>query len=340
MKIIKVAILLGIVLCAINAREDDLKPIVGIFTNPIPFDSDDTTISSVFFNYVAWLESLGCKVVPILYDYTSEQLDQLLPSLNGLLFQGGSRNLHLNGKFEINAQLAIDKATKLQKPIWFTCQGFELLHAILAQDVNVLEDSASWSINLPATLKVPVSSSNMFKFFGAEDIEILQSTPSTINYHNLQVSQESYTKWPQLAQILKITSVGYDINGKEFISSVESLDFNQSKFFAVQYHPEKVISKSEGEYKHSDFSTMIVSQRLGLGFLSELKKNRAISSMSDEDQLKWGLIISSEIGLKQEGTSYTYDSKNPDKKPVDVLDYGHHIQENVNSKRKFLTYYN
>lgn len=300
----------------VNQRTDNAKAIVGIITNPEPYNTNDPkSQSTIFFNYVAWLESFGIKVVPVLYNYDEDTLNDLLSKVNGLLFQGGSRDLSKDGLFEAISKSILEKANRLQIPVWFTCQGFELLYFILGdkQD-DVLEKFSAYSYNLPIYPNQNAFNSRMFKQFSNLDYQRLMNKddPGTIHYHNLGVSPSTHAKYPKLSDALTITSTGFDLNGAEFVSSVESRDFNTSKLFAVIFHPEKAgVTKSAGEFKHTTINTLIINKLIGLGYLEEVLKSRAKISMSEEDQTRYGILISSERKLPESSTEYLFDLKTP-----------------------------
>lgn len=299
---------------SIYERTDNLKPIVGIYTEPYPEDSDNNQ-STIGYQYLAWLESYGFKVIPILYNYSKSQFDQLIPKLNGLLFMGGNRILKdiSEGLFENNAKYVIELANNNKLPIWFTCQGFELLHYLIANDLKVLKPiSNTWDVNLPDIFynNVNYKSTKMFKYFSSDDAYIYQQLPSKLHYHNESVYVEAYSLWPKLNEELIITSYGVNNQGKMFVSSAESKDFNKNKYFAVQYHPEKVaFSKINNEIAHTNINTTIISKKIILGYVEEVFNNhlnKSSNNMTDEEQLKWNLLVSSEYKLNYDDSKYYF----------------------------------
>jgi gamma-glutamyl-gamma-aminobutyrate hydrolase PuuD len=305
---------------SINAREDDIKPVVGIVTNPKPYDSDNTTESLIYYNYVVWLESYGLKTVPILYDYSKRDLDILLSKVNGVLFQGGYRSLRKNGLFENQSEYIMNKATELHKPIWFTCQGFELLFFLLTgQDKSVLSLSDSMDLNLPIEIdNNNIKSSKMFSFVPQETLQSSSNIPSTAHFHGLSVRPSAMDKWPALKEILIVTSYGTGNDKLKFINSVESKDFNKNKYFAVQFHPEKIgFSKSGTEIKYNNIYSLALNHSIGLSFYNELVREKDMSkaSFSDDDQKKWGVFLSSEYAMQKDSRFYWYNSSTFDGTP-------------------------
>ena len=313
-------ILFKIIICVLFADlTNSVKPIIGIVSNPMPENSDYTHKSYTLSTNIQWIESLNGKTLPILYDYTNEQLDFIIPKINGLLFQGGDRTFH-KGTFEKQANLIINKANKANIPIWFTCQGFELLYYILTDYTNILEHSNSWGVSLPLIPynNIILSTTKMFKFFSETEIKTIQdeSMQSTINYHNNMVSPDVHLKYPFLNDQLLITTISHDINGKEFISSVESKDFNKNKYFAVQFHPEEQGFTKDIESLNMNSSTgILIRNKIGLSFIEECYKTISTNYLSQSDQYSWGIFMTNEFNLLPNNTQYTYNSKSSNRRP-------------------------
>jgi gamma-glutamyl hydrolase len=136
-------------------------PIIGIFTQPSTSKSgtcggDCLYIAASYvkvfkFSFcveascflLQYVEAAGARVVPISYYATPAELDELLSSVNGVLFPGGGSS------YPSSAQYAFDKIVELNKngnvvlcssslfnhecvivsgnrlPLWGTCMGFQ-----------------------------------------------------------------------------------------------------------------------------------------------------------------------------------------------------------------------
>jgi len=275
------------------------KPVVGIITEPNPENPpsgiDNQNNSTISYSYVNWLQDLGINSLPLYWNYSDEELNYIIPRINGILLQGGDRTFVKGGLLEAQWWKIVQIAKVNNIPVWFICQGFEYLHFELAnQDSSVLTNTTAWKIALPLTETEHTRDSAMFKYFSARDFDRLsdENKPSTINYHRLGVTVEDFMKYPLLRDTLKITSLGKDRDGKEFIGSVESKDFSESKFFAVQFHAEKANYNVHEDFRDEvqNINIIIVSQRLGLGYAEEVKKSHKINKMSEEDQEKYGVF--------------------------------------------------
>lgn len=292
------------------------KPVIGIVTNPLPINGDDqTTKSTINYPYVNWIEDFGFNSLPLYWNYSDAELENIIPKLNGVLYQGGDRNFIKNGKLETQFAKIINLANKYKIPIWFTCQGLEFLHFMLADsDIKILSKFDAREINLPISLNADtIKTSVMFKYFQTEDFEKItdKNDPATIHYHNFGITPEDFYKNKKISSSLSITSVAKDNNGKVFVNSVESKDFNESKMFAVQFHPEKANYNVDEEYtkRNSNDNTIVISQKIAYGFAEEVFKSRASHSMSKDEQKKYGVFSVIDTAVNYNNTGYLYDYK-------------------------------
>ena len=63
-----------------------VAPLVGILS--LPTTGNSSYGSFIEGAYVQWLESSGCRTVPLLYDSSAEYLTTLVSSLDAVLFTG------------------------------------------------------------------------------------------------------------------------------------------------------------------------------------------------------------------------------------------------------------
>ena len=152
-----------------------IKPIVAIITNPTPINDDFTNKSTINSPYVSWLQDLGVDTLPLFWDYSLNEIDTILGKVNGVLLQGGGRDLISNGKFESQNRYIIEKANFYNIPIWFTCQGFEYLFFNLAGDKNILVPSNANKYYLPGELTDKAFSSKCLNFLQTENLKCFQN---------------------------------------------------------------------------------------------------------------------------------------------------------------------
>ena len=271
----------------LTLKEIEGKPIIGVVTNEYPENDDESKISFVTEDYYQWLKELGAHVIFIEFYSDYSHFDYIIPKINGLLLQGGERNLISNGKYEKSCVYMIEICNKFKIPVWFSCQGFQFLFCHLTQNYACLRNLKTSHVLLPNFL-LP-NESKLLSHFTEEDVKICSENQSFVHYHNWGVTDQIFEDYPILKDELKIVARSKDLEGVEFVSMVESKDFSKHKYFSVQSHPEKA--------KYStckDDNTPITGQMnylIGLGFIDEAKKNIDISSdkITEEDLNKWSL---------------------------------------------------
>ena len=104
-------------------------------------------------SYVKWLELAGARVTLVPYDASDALVDATFNVTNGALFiGGGSDTPRAARRFYANMKAA--HAANVAYPIWGTCDGFEWLMQIAAEDDAVLTngfDSENMSVPLNLT---------------------------------------------------------------------------------------------------------------------------------------------------------------------------------------------
>ncbi|XP_063787672.1 gamma-glutamyl hydrolase-like isoform X2 [Pseudophryne corroboree] len=170
------------------------RPIIGIITQEV---SDD-----VFFqygktyiadSYVKFLESAGCRVVPIRLNLTEEEYVHLFHSINGVLLPGGAVNL-LSSSFSRTAGIFYKLAIQANSdgvyfPVWGTCMGFQVLTALTSGE-NLLSCTSAENITLPLTLSDDISSSRMFRHAPMELLHAISRENITANFHHFGITPE------------------------------------------------------------------------------------------------------------------------------------------------------
>ena len=130
------------------------NPVIGILTQPSPYlEFPKEQYSHIASAYIKGIEAAGGQVIPIKYDDSYENINNILNGINGILLPGGGTNLK-----EFNATTKKREYTKYGKiakyllffakkenklgryyPVWGTCLGFELIlmaHAGRKQVIN------------------------------------------------------------------------------------------------------------------------------------------------------------------------------------------------------------
>lgn len=274
----------------INENSD--IPVIGILANPDPNNSADILHSKVIYFNVKWLEASTANVIVIQPWFTEKEIDEVLSKVNGVLFQGGMRDLDINGQFERNAGYILKRVMEYYDngksiPIWGICQGFQLLHALIADDTKVLTHFKSWNMQSSIEFNVDeIKKTKMFEDFHLNDFNNLKNLNLTAQLHNLGVDPKTYEQYPKLKEFFKITSTGKDLDGKTYINSFEAIKY---PIFGVQFHPELVSyerSKMKGIPKSLEATR--ISQLLGNSFLKQARLNN--NSMKQGDLIKYNYI--------------------------------------------------
>ena len=248
-------------LCAV-AHADTYKPIIGILTQPTELHADaaETAERSAFHtlkqgeyiaaSYVKFVESAGARAVPIHYTADEATLTELVNSVNGVLFAGGSASLSNTSTYYQAGQVVYNAAVKANDagqhfPIWGTCLGFEELARLLSgsNDRTLYPHHGTGekrldSENYPVPL-IPVNSeafatSRMFGGAPNELIRAITTENVTMNNHGAGVTPSDFMDI--LGGTVQMLSTNVDRRGTAFVSTYEAKAY---PFYGTQWHPEK-----------------------------------------------------------------------------------------------------
>jgi len=228
------------------------RPIIGVLSQwygdgyfPNLEEADNHT-SFLSASYVKWIEAAGARVVPVIIsvhdDDLTEYFREVFAGINGLVIPGGHTSIRHSGYAD--ASHAFFKMAKEANdagdvfPIWGTCLGFEMLGQITNNGQDYLKRCNSYEQSLPLELEPNWLESRLFGSAPEEVIDHLTQLPVTSNFHHWCLTRENFTKF-EMGNFWKPLSVNSDLDGLEFISSMESKDY---PFYATQFHPEKNIA--------------------------------------------------------------------------------------------------
>jgi len=191
-------------------------------------------------------------VVPLPYTTPLNELKTILSSINGALFTGGAASFfNPDGTLTTYAKAAetiyqeVVNAAKNNEifPLWGTCLGHELLLTLASNNnQSVLtngfdSENVSWPLipqpdtrstsRLWSPLSVP---DDAWTIFTTENV--------TMNSHQAGVTPENFQGSKALMDTLKILAIGYDREGKAFVSSTEGITL---PLYSTQFHPEKPV---------------------------------------------------------------------------------------------------
>eukprot|EP00794_Sanderia_malayensis_P000357 gene357-990_t len=218
------------------------RPVVGILSQELSPELLPPSIkgnSYIAASYVKYIESAGGRVVPILTNFTSDQLAEIFRSVNGILIPGGGAHIPGSGYFK-NAQVMFKMAIEANRkgdyfPIWGTCLGFQTLHLLVD---NKLELGQSNAVDIPMPLNFTQHAyrSRMFAKQSQDLMQIFKKKPVTYNFHKHCISKTSYENSEKLKSFFNVLSYNDDKDGKIFVSTTEAQHF---PIYGSQWHPEK-----------------------------------------------------------------------------------------------------
>ncbi|CAL4129880.1 unnamed protein product [Meganyctiphanes norvegica] len=231
----------------------NLKPIIGILAQE-PSSGMRRVLpeytSYIAASYVKFIESGGARVVPILINQNDTYYEDLVESLNGIVFPGGSASITDSSGYGRAGRKIYDLVVASgQKgnpiPLWGTCLGFEMLMYLAADGPSkyeVLTSCKASGISLPLDLKEWKSSALLGSAPG-NVVHPLSTMNITSNYHKYCVTPQTFAKYDLINDYFVI-STNLDTEGLEFISTVEH---QRLPIWGTQWH----IEKNLFEWKYS-----------------------------------------------------------------------------------------
>jgi len=221
----------------------NLRPIIGVLDQPAPNIFSKWGNTYIPSSYVKWLESAGSRVVPIPHNASPQTLTNLFNSINGLLFTGGDLSLLKDTTYYKTALFFYNLALQANQngdyfPIWGTCQGFQLLSILAANNESVDERYHFDSENLPLPLQFTPNARNskMFKHVPQFIFDTFQTKNVTMNLHHDGVPPSFFETNPRLKEFYHLLSTNVDRKGNPFGSCFEAKSF---PIYGVQFHPER-----------------------------------------------------------------------------------------------------
>lgn len=265
-----------------KVKRINLRPIIGIVSQKVTTEyTPKVTDSSTYIasSYVKYMEMAGAQVVPLLPSYSRKKLLNILQSINGVLFPGGSAPLYPNDSgYATVTELAYKTAMQLNDkgihfPILGVCLGFETLHALASNGDtdDILSKFNAENMPVPLNLTKHAFESRLFDGLSKKLMQSLMFQPITLNMHKMGISPDVYKKDKHLMKTFRVLSTNLDFDGKEFVSTIEGIRY---PFYGTQWHPEKNIFEWTREERISHFPDAIgVSQEIANFFVNEARKN-------------------------------------------------------------------
>ena len=200
------------------------RPIIAILAELLPEDGNSSYIGA---SYVKYLESAGARVVPIPHYFTLNQVEDIFAHVNGVLFPGGSTTFFSSAYYKHAKffwELAVNANDNNEYfPIWGICLGFQTLHVIQADSSKILSTRKVEDISLPLSYTPAASLSRLFNDIPKKLFEAMGSENLTYNHHGYGIDPVTYESNPKLKDFFEILSTNIDVDGNEFVSTVEGM---------------------------------------------------------------------------------------------------------------------
>lgn len=263
-----------------TARYLPESPIVGILSLPVEGECETLSISggSCFHSmYVKWIEQAGAQVVPVLFDSSGDDLEDLLSSINGILFTGGELDLEPESLYMKTAAFIYNWAVEQNEQgnyftLWGTCQGMQVMSIIASDDFRILSKGVykSFGLNLPLEPYSNTFESKIVKGVPSSTIRDVFTLNITVNLHVNGVNPSNFKNSRLLSSTYRIVSINHDSNGLPFISTMESIQY---PFYAVQWHPERPqFDFTDDRIVHSSVASKAMQQFSNF-FIEETRKS-------------------------------------------------------------------
>jgi len=228
-------------LCYATKNSLNLRPIVGILTQPISNSLKQFGHSYIAASYVKYVESAGGRVVPLFHNSSIEQLDWMFDRIDGILFPGGGADLGPDTKIFKAGKHVYNRALDANDngdffPIFGHCMGFELLALITSQDPDILSSVDAENITLPLNFTSAVKTSRWLGNAPNDILNIISHQSVTMNNHVECVTPADFLANEYLPDFYSVLSTNVDRKGKQFISLWEGIDY---PIYGMQWHAEK-----------------------------------------------------------------------------------------------------
>ncbi|XP_002006965.2 gamma-glutamyl hydrolase [Drosophila mojavensis] len=277
------SIFVGLLLCclvplSVADVNGIISPIIGVLAQEVYPNGliarNFNATSYIAASYVKFVEGAGGRVVPIGTGHNRSYYEQLLKKINGLLLPGGATYFNETNGYGDAGEHLIAVAKQLNDngtyfPVWGTCLGMELLVFKMANNTETRSNCESVGQSLPLELKPDYRKSRLFAGASEELIGKLSKENVTYNYHRYCYTQQSFTV-PKLNNSWRIMSLNHDVNGLEFVSSIEHLTY---PFYGVQFHPEKPLYEFVSNKVPHSPSAVQSSQYFADFLISEARRN-------------------------------------------------------------------
>jgi gamma-glutamyl hydrolase len=220
-------------------------PIIGIYTQDAEDFGQQMHLGQTFIaaSYVKNIEMAGAQVVPIFYNSSPKQLEDLLSKINGVLLPGGAVPIDRDNLWTSNIQAILDHANKQNDlgnpyPIWATCLSYEAIMYLSSgrKDNMTVLTRVEGQLGLPGSLTIRDNNSALIRALSTEEYEDLTTGSGVVWFdQNWAVTLQTYEESEGINSFWRLVSTSTTSRGVEQVSTVEARKY---PYFMVQYHPE------------------------------------------------------------------------------------------------------
>ncbi|CDW84429.1 gamma-glutamyl hydrolase a-like [Stylonychia lemnae] len=240
-----------------------------------------------------WMLTGGMNPVAIPYNATDDLLYALLRQVNGIYFTGGDLDLFNNvtgapHPYTVTAKKIFEYAktqndNHIYFPIFGVCQGHELLHLLVADNISALGWSEGENVCLSTNFSFDMKYvTRLFSSFSDETLEAMQTQEIMMHLHHRGIPVDYYQKYPTLAKFFRILSTN-NIQGREIVSTAEALKY---PFYITQYHPEAAFDPVSDMHANHQIISFKMAQSFANFYASQCDVND--NQFSDQELLnKW-----------------------------------------------------
>jgi gamma-glutamyl hydrolase len=253
------------------------RPIIGVLSTPsnFPQHPNQASDSYVLGTDVRFLESGGCRVVPIPWNVLSANLTFTLNSLNGIMIPGGPYSSWESSVYESylsTVETIINYAVEQNQngvyyPVLAVSSGFDLVSMVITNSTSIFENVQNSYSNHELNIQ---SNTRMYSLYPSYLVEYAQSTP-VANFNNLAgLGLSSFQENGALSGMFNVAALSSDNSGTSFISALEGMSL---PIYMAQYYPQgNVLDFGNSNYAH-DYFSQLASTLLVEFFVNEGRVN-------------------------------------------------------------------
>eukprot|EP00850_Spirogloea_muscicola_P019009 SM000181S03534 [mRNA] locus=s181:29469:33057:+ [translate_table: standard] len=258
--------------------------------------------SFISASYVKMVESAGGQAVPVFYDSSDDELEEVFGRINMLLFTGGFARLGRCYKYFKTAQKLFKMALAANDrgdyfPVHGTCLGLELLMKLVSSADGLLKPVNA--VGQPAALEFASNAAKrhrLFAWMSNDLLELVQRRPLTMETHRWGLLPEVLSADGELSTFFEVLTTSRDADGKEYVSTVAGVRYPVS---ATQWHAEKHPYEwySAINVPHCQ-DAILVTQSFANFIVSEARKNEhyvprdvAMRSVVDNWPLRYTALV-------------------------------------------------